>query len=279
MATTQDTGVLSPGIPILRTVAKLSLCIAGNAGGVGKTAIATATAYNLARAGHSVTLFDLDPQRGLDLACGLEPAAVEDSIVRVLLPDFDGDWPLTDPDWHPKLRVCQSHAQLARLQNELVVRPRSEYTLADRLHDFPLASDVVIFDSPATVGMLVTNAIVACSHLLVPVSPEGKAHMVPDLLRWFYATVSELRLRPAPQLLGIVLVNYDRQRAQHRRTAEALPAALEAAGYTCLPPVRHSREVAKAMELGVPLAQHRPGNAAVADFQPIADAVTQVLQT
>jgi len=260
-------------------MAQVSICIASNAGGVGKTAIATATAYNLAQRGYSVTLFDLDPQCGLDLACGLEPAPPEASIAGVLDPSFRGDWPLVNAVWHPKLSVCQGHDILAQVQSELVVRMRSEYTLADRLTDHPIATDVLIFDCPATRGILVTNAVVASTHLLVPVSPEGKAYMVPSLLKWFYATTEGLRLKPMPQLLGLVLTNYDKQRAQHRTTATELPKALESSGIKLFPPVRHSREVAKAMELGIPLAQHRPGNPARADFYPIADEIARILES
>lgn len=70
---------------------KIVIGILANAGGVGQTTLAVHLAYEICKRGQTVALIDLDPQRALDVFCGLPSAEAENSVVRVLGKDFDGN--------------------------------------------------------------------------------------------------------------------------------------------------------------------------------------------
>jgi chromosome partitioning protein len=249
---------------------QIILAIIANAGGVGKTTIATHLAYGLGQEGVSVGLIDLDPQRALDVFCGLPPAQADQSIVRVLAKDFKGDWPMF-PAWgHLNIEVCSGHPSMAQIADDLVIRRRGEYALADRLSHFPLKHDVVILDCPATLGKICENAIAAATHLLVPIQLEMKSVSgVADLIQWTLAISQDLQLTPPPPILGLVPSLYNHKKAIHRLYLEQLPEVAADLGIPVYPPIRDSAEFKNCSANGEPLQHYRPNHPAAQDFEPI----------
>jgi chromosome partitioning protein len=257
---------------------QIIISIIANAGGVGKTTIATHLAYGLGQKGISVALIDLDPQRALDVFCGLPSAHVEESIVQVLAKDFKGNWPLF-PAWgHLNIEVCPGHPSMAQIADDLVIRRRGEYTLADRLRNYPLRHDVVILDCPATLGKICENAIAASTHLLVPIQLEMKSVSgVSDLIQWTMAISEDLQLRPKPPVLGLVPSLYSQQKAIHRMYLEQLPEVADELDIPMYPAIRDSAEFKNCSANGQPLQMYRPNHPAVKDFdQIIADVAALV---
>ena len=196
---------------------QIVLAILSNAGGVGKTTLVTHIAYSMGKRGFSVLMIDLDPQRSLDVFCGLQPAEASHTLVNALSKDFKGGWSIV-PVWEEsKIEVCQGHPLLAEMANELVIRKRGEYALADRLKSYPLPHNLIILDCPATLGMLNTNALAASTHVLVPAQLEMKAISgSAELIEWCINTSDELQLNPKPTILGFVPSMYDEKVAMHR---------------------------------------------------------------
>jgi chromosome partitioning protein len=259
---------------------QIIISIIANAGGVGKTTIATHLAYGLGQQGISVALLDLDPQRALDVFCGLPSAHADQSIVQVLAKDFKGDWPLF-PAWgHLHVEVCPGHPSMAQIADDLVIRRRGEYTLADRLQNYPLRHDVVILDCPATLGKICENAIAASTHLLVPIQLEMKSVSgVADLIQWIMAISADLQLKPRPPVLGLIPSLYSPQKAIHRLYLDQLPSVAAALHIPVYPAIRDSTEFKNCSANGVPLQKYRPNHPAAKDFdQIIADVVALVQQ-
>jgi chromosome partitioning protein len=257
---------------------QIIISLIANAGGVGKTTIATHLAYGLGQKGISVALIDLDPQRALDVFCGLPPAHSDASIVQVLAKDFKGDWPLF-PAWgHLNIEVCPGHPSMAQIADDLVIRRRGEYVLADRLRNHPLHHDVVIIDCPATLGKICENAVAASTHLLVPIQLEMKSISgVADLIQWKMAISSDLQLQPPPEVLGVVPSLYSQSKAIHRMYLEQLPEVAAELDIPVYPAIRDSAEFKNCSANGLPLQMYRPNHAAVQDFeQMIADVAALV---
>lgn len=258
---------------------QIVLSILANAGGVGKTTLATHLAYELGRKGISVALLDLDPQHALDVFCGLPGADNSASMVHVLSADFAGRWPFV-PTWNmEKIQVCQGHNGLIKMSNDLVTRRRGSYILSDRLQDFPLPHQVVILDCPATLGMLCENALAASNFVLVPVQLEMKSVSgAADLVEWMGATGYDLRLNPYPRMLGLVPSLYDKNCALHRQYLNELPLVGEQLGVNVYPPIRESSNFRNASAHGLPIHKHRPSHAACMDFQVIVQDVVKLIK-
>ncbi|NEP19399.1 MAG: ParA family protein [Leptolyngbya sp. SIO4C1] len=255
---------------------QIVLGILANAGGVGKTTLAVHLAYELGRKGLSAALIDLDPQRALDVFCGLAAADYEHSVVRVLSKGDQGDWPLT-PLWDSQIEVCQGHPAMSQLADELVIRRRGEYALADRLRAVPLPHDVVILDCPATLGKICENAVAASSHILVPIQLEMKSVSgVADLVQWLLGIIEDLQLEPSPPILGLVPSLYDKRRGIHRQYLQQLPEVAEQLQITLYPEIRDSAEFKNASALGLPLQKYRPAHPACQDFRVLAEDVANL---
>ncbi|RUS94945.1 cobyric acid synthase CobQ [Dulcicalothrix desertica PCC 7102] len=255
------------------------LAILANAGGVGKTTLGVHLAYEVSRRKRTVALLDLDPQRSLDVFCGLEGADVSSTIAQVLSKDFKGNWKLA-PVWEDSgVEVCQGHPTVAEVANDLVIRKRGEYTLFDRLKKYPLPHDLVIIDCPATLGMLTVNALAAATHVLVPIQLEMKAIAgSAELVEWCVTTADELQLEPRPPILGFVPSMYDSKIAMHRQYLEQLPSITEQLEIKLFPAVRSSNEFKNASAYGIPLQKWRQLHPACKDFDQIASDVVKLIK-
>ncbi|BAY66634.1 chromosome partitioning ATPase ParA family protein (plasmid) [Calothrix brevissima NIES-22] len=260
---------------------QIVISLLANAGGVGKTTLSVHLAYEMSRRGFSVAMIDLDPQRSLDVFCGLAPAEASKTLVEVLSKDFKGNWSLVPvwKDFNINVEVCQGHPLLAEIANELVIRKRGEYALSDRLKSFPLPHNLIILDCPATLGMLNVNALAASTHILVPVQLEMKAISgSAELVEWCISTAEELHLDPRPPILGFVPSMYDESVAMHRQYLEQLPEIANQLHLKLYPKVRNSNEFKNASAHGLPLQGYRPKHPACKDFKPIADDLAALLK-
>jgi len=255
------------------------LSILANAGGVGKTTLGVHLAYEMSYRKFSVALFDLDPQRSLDVFCGLPAAEPQNSISRVFAKDFIGDYPFVSCWGSSQTEVCQGHPTVAEVANDLVIRKRGEYTLADRFKSYPLPHDLVLLDCPATLGMLNVNALAASTHIVVPVQLEMKSIAgSADLVEWCIATSDELLLNPRPPIIGLVPSMYDKKEAGHRQYLQQLPEIGKALNIKVYPPIRDSSEFPNSSSYGLPLQKYRPSHVACRDFKAIADDLSKLIK-
>lgn len=267
------------------------VAIISNAGGSGKTTLATHLAYEIAnrkiqRRPCSVALIDLDPQGSLSLFCGLDkPTEADKSVSAVLSDDFSGQWSLT-PCWEEyglKVDVCQSIQQpLLEVADDLVTHPRGPYILADHLKDHALPHSLVIIDCPATLGRLNLVALAACTHILIPIQLEPKsASGAAELLEFYFIECRRLRLKPYPKIIGIVPNQYRSDQAIHNDILSQMPDIMQQLNLDnakCYPSVRFSYEFTNASASGLPLHLHRKRHPACKDFEKISADIFEVVK-
>lgn len=260
------------------------IAIMSNSGGVGKTTLAVNLAYQLARLQKRVAVFGCDPNGSLTLFCGLEdPPDANETLDCVLRPEFAGNYPLF-PVWQNHLEgieACLGGLVLTETAQRLVLSKRGEYLLADKLEDYPLPHDVLIFDCPGTIEQIHTVALAASTHLLLTLKPEDKdIDAVAKLLNWIYETRQALRLRPKPEILGVV-PNGFKDRAMHRDNLglskiegiESLPEILKQLNIPMFPVIKDNAYVANAAAAGLPLGIYRPGEGINDIYRKVAIAV------
>lgn len=184
------------------------ISIANQKGGVGKTTTAINLAAAFAFKGLRTLLIDLDPQANTTMSF-MEPQEVSQSIYDVLVNHVPMEEILV-PTHLEKLQLAPARISLAKLEAALVGELDAHFRLKDRLASVVPNFEVVVVDTPPTLGLLTVNAMVAATHLLIPIQSSYFAlEGTDDLLE----TVERIKVRANPdlQLLGAVITLYDKR--------------------------------------------------------------------
>jgi chromosome partitioning protein len=252
------------------------LAFVNEKGGTGKTTLAVHVAAWLATERHlRVLLMDLDTQGHAGKTLGLDVRTLEPNVFHFLVDRRVALADVARPTAIPGLEVVPSYKQMAQLAMALGPGSHGEERLAERLEETVHAHDVVVLDGPPSLGLSVTNMLVAASEVVVPVALtylalDGCAEVARTVER-----VAEEHHRPHLRVSAVVPMMH-----RHTALAGAVRERLEA--YfpgRVTPPLGVNVAIDEAQSHGQTVWEYAPRSKGAAMMSEVAEAVWRLGET
>lgn len=229
-----------------------------------KTSLTMNLGYHMTQHGRKVLLIDMDPQASLTVFMGLEPADLEQTIANSVL----NEAPLAI---HPNLHgmdLLPSNIMLSAAEMQLTSVMAREWRLKRVLEPVLDRYDVILIDSPPSLGILSVLSLVASTHVLIPIQTQYKSYKGTELLLDSVKQV-QTHVNPELKIAGVVPTIYAASNAQDKSILGAIQEQLGAIT-TVFPPVPRATAFADASMEHLPLARYSSSHPAVKVLNAIA---------
>jgi ATPases involved in chromosome partitioning len=181
------------------------ITIANQKGGVAKTTTTGALAAGLKMRGNNVLGIDFDPQGNLSSSIGIDAYNCSTVYQMLLKKDKANDVIQKTNSFD----IIPSNIILAGIEHELI-QTGKEYRLEETLQPVINDYDYIIIDTPPSLGILTTNAIMAADELIIPSTAGIFAATGIQQLKLYIDSITPYRKRPVNlKIDGILITKYN----------------------------------------------------------------------
>ncbi|GAA5501918.1 sporulation initiation inhibitor protein Soj [Deinococcus xinjiangensis] len=196
------------------------LTVFNHAGGAGKTSLSRELGYEMSVQGVRVLLIDLDPQANLTTWLGISDVQREETVHGVAVEGQD----LPKPRRAHGMDVMPSHVSLALVEGLMMGRVGAHMRLRRALSAVKDQYDLVVIDSPPSLGQLSILGAMAADQMVVPVPTRQKGlDALPGLSEAF---LEYQAVKPDLTVAIYVPTLYDSRRLHDREVLAELQANL-----------------------------------------------------
>ncbi len=237
-------------------------------GGVGKTTTVINVAAQMGLRGHRVLVVDADSQGNCATGLGVDKSKVQTTTRDMIL--------------KPETAVSSRHAtavenvhmivgdrSLVGLEQEMLRQLGRERRMTEALEPLLPHYDLIIIDTPPSLGLVTINALVASDGIVVPVQTE---YFALEGLALLSGTIREVRafLNPTLGVDGVMMTMHaptmlNQQVATELR--ESFPELI------IEPAIRRNIRLAEAPSHGIPIHLHKPTSAGGQDYQDVSSVL------
>jgi chromosome partitioning protein len=193
------------------------LALANQKGGVAKTTTTINLGVALKNLGYRVLAIDLDPQSNLSMCQGINVEELALTMYDVLVREV----PMANLIQAREIDIAPAGIELAGAELALSATIGRERALQRSLRPLMDMYDVILIDTPPSLGLLTINAMVASHGVIVPVQCE---YLSLRGLAQLQATLEQVRehLNPEIAIVGILATMYDGRTLHSREAVDVL---------------------------------------------------------
>lgn len=247
--------------------------VANQKGGVGKTTTAVTLAGLLSRFGKRVLLVDLDPHGSMSAYFGVDPDDISDSVYHLFQRSAGGaHTPLASLMIRTRfdgVSLLPASSALATLDRQLAGKDGMGLVIANALAQCENQFDYVLLDCPPVMGVLMVNALAACSELLIPVQTEFLALKGLDRMLHTLQMIQKSGL--TSMTYHIVPTMYDKRTRASRETLQRLRDNYGQHLWPGVIPV--DTRFREASRSGIPLSVMSPGSRGSMTYQKLLEYI------
>ena len=258
----------------------ISIAIANQKGGVGKTTTAVTIATGLARLGYKVVLIDTDAQGHCALYLGLDKA---NALFNLLVAENHITSCITYANHERRLAVLRSSNKTTIAKTLFSAQRLPVDFLAHALEPLQDAADYCIIDTAPGVDPLSLATLYASDLVLIPTLCETLSL---DGIKSIIATIADLRdtYDATTSLLGIIPVKYRATTNEHRTNLALLAKTYYRQGHhkkqsLIYPQIPLATVVAESTAYQLPLWDYAPQAAATDGYRRVVERILADVQS
>ena len=244
------------------------VAIISHKGGTGKTSFVQNVGAELAQQGHRVLLVDADPQANLTSGWGLVPEQIEKTLLNALIqPDVT---PGITYLLRPNLSLLPSSLDLATAEGHFSRARNRQERLRKVLATVKDYFDIVLIDTPPSLGFFTANAMGAAQSVIITVQTEIYSYnSVPTVLN-FVKLIRE-GLNRDLMVMGMVLTMADTRNTLANEVITTLRKDFGEIVFSTV--VARNIRIAEAPGAGKPVGEYDPTSRGAIAYRALAEEV------